>query len=214
VRLLPEARGYYSFGDEEHPFTLAGRVRLGLLFQTHGDDAPIPVRFFSGGNDMRGFSSRRLAPYAVVNPFNCRGQLAIDSLTKGCDQKGDVLPVGGNTLIEWSVELRWNVWRELTIATFVDAGFVRKEGFGLDLFVEMNWAVGIGIRYRTPIGPIRLDLAARLPFGAPLEQYGTNRHDNLVNRGCFLGVAQGHSDVYPGSPESQCAFHLSIGEAF
>ena len=75
-------------------------------------------------------------------------------------------------------------------------------------------ALGIGARYRTPIGPIRLDLAARLPLGAPLQKYTPNALSYATNSGCFLGAFGNGSRDYPGSPEGQCAFHLSIGEAF
>jgi translocation and assembly module TamA len=212
VRVMPEARAYFSFFD--NAFTIAGRARIGLMF-TRSGTAPIPVRFFSGGNEMRGFSGRRLAPFEVVPPTDCSGT-ALDTLIaqRGtCPGQGDVVPVGGNTLIDGSLELRWNVWEALTIATFVDAGYVTAGSFSWQIFTDLNVAVGIGVRYRTPIGPIRLDLAARLPVGAPLEIQGRPL-EHVVNRGCFFGLGAGHSDVYPGSPEGQCTFHLSIGEAW
>jgi len=216
-RVLPEARFYKSFFDRR--FTVAGKVRFGALFTLTGS-APIPVRLFSGGNDMRGFSARRLAPYDVVPRTDC-GYLAIDAPDDAasparqgiCPGDGEVLPVGGNALLDGSIELRWNVWEALTIATFVDAGYVTGTGVNVTLFSSLNVAVGIGIRYRTPIGPIRVDLAARLPIGAPLERAGVLRQHGF-SRGCFFGLGAGPSNVYAGAPEGQCAFHVSVGEAF
>lgn len=211
-RVMPEARKYFGFF--ENKFVIAGRIRTGLLFSLTGADTAIPVRFFSGGNDMRGFSSRRLSPYQVLPNLDCQG-LALDRQGPSCSGVGEVLPVGGNTLLDGSLELRWNVWDALTISTFVDAGWVSSGNLTIDFLRAMNVAVGIGVRYRTPIGPVRLDLAVRLPVGLPLEQVGVVRAgDHASNGGCFLGLGKGASDFYPGSPESQCAFHLSIGEAF
>jgi translocation and assembly module TamA len=213
LRVLPEARGYVSFFRDR--FTLAARARLGILHSLTGADSAIPVRFFSGGNDMRGFSARRLAPFVAAPNDVCTKYLAADALPAGhCPGYGDQLPVGGNTLVDGSIELRWNAWESLTIATFVDAGYVSKAELSVEILRQLNVAVGIGVRYRTPIGPIRLDVAVRLPFGAPLEQYTVSGYPFAVNRGCFLGLGRGGSDVYPGSPEGQCAFHLSVGEAF
>ncbi|MBK7857023.1 MAG: BamA/TamA family outer membrane protein [Archangiaceae bacterium] len=211
-KFVPEGRGYLSFFDNR--FTLAGRVRLGTMFSRAGS-VPIPVRFFSGGNDMRGFSARRLAPYDVVPLTDC-SDLALDAankLTGVCPGNGEVLPVGGNTVFEAQVEFRWNVWELLTIATFMDVGYVTQGAISANLFTALNYAVGIGARLRTPIGPIRIDLAARLPFGAPLERAGVLRQ-HAVSRGCFFGLGAGQTDNYAGSPEGLCAFHVSVGEAF
>jgi translocation and assembly module TamA len=214
LRVLPEARGYVSFFSDR--FTLAARARLGILHSITGADSAIPVRFYSGGNDDRGFSARRLAPFVAAPNNICTRDLGSDALPVGhCPGYGDQLPVGGNTLLDGSIELRWNAWEALTIATFVDVGYVSKEELSVEILRQLNVAVGFGIRYKTPIGPIRLDVAVRLPgIGAPLEQYTVSGYPFAVNRGCFLGLARGGSDVYPGSPEGQCAFHLSVGEAF
>jgi translocation and assembly module TamA len=211
-RFTPEGRYFVSFFDKK--FTIAARARLGVMLTTRGS-APIPVRYFSGGNDMRGFSAQRLAPYDVVPLTNCT-DVALDAATRQtgvCPGNGQVVPVGGNTLLDGSLEFRWNVWEWVTIATFVDTGYVTQGGLSADLFAALNWALGVGARFQTPIGPIRVDLAARLPFGAPLERAGLPRQ-NAVASGCFFGLGAGPSATYPGSPEGLCAFHISVGEAF
>ncbi|HSY40096.1 MAG TPA: hypothetical protein VLA79_11230, partial [Polyangia bacterium] len=82
------------------------------------------------------------------------------------------------------------------------------------------WAVGVGVRYLTPIGPIRLDLARRLPFGTLPALYTSDP---------YTGTISGPSSTYPvdescfgffGShPTTQvsdgaCTLQISIGEAF
>jgi translocation and assembly module TamA len=211
-KFTPEARGYVSFFDKR--FTIAMRARLGLMFTRNGN-APIPVRYFSGGNDMRGFSARRLAPYDVVPRTDCT-ELALDAANHNsgvCPGDGEVLPVGGNTLFDASIEFRWNVLDWLTIATFMDAGYVTGLNLSSALFAALNYAVGIGARVRTPVGPIRVDLATRLPIGAPLERAGVLRQ-NAVGNSCFFVPIHSLGTNYAGSPDGLCAFHISIGEAF
>lgn len=220
--VVPEARGYVSFGKEQR-VTLAGRVRLGTLIAPADQQTPVIARFFSGGSQMRGFSFRRLSPVIPVaesRPYD--GVLSDAGKLPGYPE-----PWGGKGLFEASLELRWNVWGSLTLATFVDIGMVTWRDFAFGnlsyLADNMQYAVGLGLRYRTPIGPIRLDLATRLPIGGANTPRG-NPLFNLPapNRGvlypptggCFgFGASAGNGD-YRGAPEDLCALQLSIGEAF
>jgi len=116
----------------------ATRLLLGSI-QPYGatETAAIPrnVRFFSGGpGSVRGFRLNRLGPL---------------------DSDGD--PVGGNSLIEGSVELRFPIAGQLWGALFVDFGNVFSEPLTYRLN-DLRYAAGPGIRYMTPIGPIRLDI--------------------------------------------------------
>jgi translocation and assembly module TamA len=103
------------------------------------------------------------------------------------------------------------------VALFLDTGFVSPGpfNFGDSSFVLRNalYAVGIGARYLTPVGPIRIDIARRLNVGAPLPLAGPNTLVPVAQPGCF-GLFPTTNPSYPGAPEGQCAFHLSIGEAF
>ncbi len=133
----------------------ATRLVLGSI-QPYGatDTSEIPrnVRFFSGGpGSVRGFRLNRLGP--------------LDS---------DDDPVGGASLIEGSTELRFPIAGQLWGALFLDFGNIFSEPFTYR-FDDLRYAVGPGIRYMTPIGPIRLDIgfildprsnedAARLEF--------------------------------------------------
>ena len=155
VRVLPDVRGYHSFGDEEE-VTVAARLRFGELWTFSGnpDDSAVVTRFYAGGGiSMRGFADRRLAPLLQVPP---PPGVQIDQVT---------VPVGGNGMIDGSLELRYSLTPTLRAAAFVDFGQVRRGRLELGDIPHVLWAVGVGIRWLTPIGPIRVDLARRLPFG-------------------------------------------------
>lgn len=203
LRVQPEARYFVTILDEK--LTLAAKVKLGALYPAGGEalDSPIVARFFSGGgNSMRGFGSRRLSPMAVVEAPRPKGEI-----------NAALIPVGGNGLFESSFEARYAVTGELVVAAFVDAGFVSPESLRASSFRDTLFAVGTGIRYRTPVGPIRLDLAYRPDVGPPLPIYqpsGTTL-TYQTQTGCF-GIGGGAPTA--GSPEGPCSLHVSIGEAF
>ncbi|MDH3599330.1 MAG: outer membrane protein assembly factor BamA [Candidatus Tectomicrobia bacterium] len=114
----------------------ATRLALGSL-QPYGgtDEAPQNVRFFAGGpGSVRGFVINRLGPL---------------------DANGD--PRGGNSLIEGSFELRFPISGNLWGALFLDYGNVFRDSFTYRL-ADLRYAVGPGIRYLTPVGPIRFDI--------------------------------------------------------
>ena len=105
-------------------------------------DLPAAERFFAGGdNTVRGFAQDRLGEPATL------------------DRNG--LPTGGNALVVFNTEVRVPVWRGLVAAAFVDAGNVFQRVSGLDLG-EIRGAAGFGVRYLSPIGPIRVDLGFKL----------------------------------------------------
>jgi outer membrane protein assembly complex protein YaeT len=116
---------------------LGGHLKLGVI-ETFGgssaSDLPVFKRFFSGGNaSVRGFRLDALGPL---------------------DDDKD--PIGGRTLAEASLELRFPIWRALGGVVFADAGQVALGAFELqndDFF----YSTGAGLRYSTPIGPLRLD---------------------------------------------------------
>ncbi len=204
IRVMPEMRYYASFGEEQR-LTLAARLRLGTLQAPGGfEGSSIVTRFFSGGPQMRGFNSRRLAPQVRVGT-----------------KEGETVPVGGNGLFESSLELRYRPLQSLVFAGFYDSGFVGQESlrFGADgLFGDRHYhALGVGLRYLTVVGPIRLDIARRLNIGRALINADPDLPpEKRVFRGepsCF-GLFKGDNQEYAGAPEGLCTFHISIGEAF
>lgn len=214
LRVVPDARAYVSF--LENKLTVAGKVRLGTLI-TRGE-SPIIARFFSGGaNNMRGFGSRRLAPYTVIGrPVNR------DRPIEACfpDDKdvqigrvgcyGEIVPIGGNSMVETSVEARYQAFRSISFAVFLDSGLVKRAQLRPSDLADLHHAVGVGVRLKTPVGPIRVDLATRIA-GPRLELLASEFAHEPQNS-CF-GIGRFRYG-YPGYPEGLCSFHLSIGEAF
>ncbi len=138
LRLLAEGRGFLPLG----PGVLASRLRIGVIdpfAETSPDEVPIVKRFFSGGSTtVRGFEYQRLGPLDV-----------------------DDAPLGGTSLLEASLEWRFPVWRELGGVVFVDAGQVALEPWTWRLH-DVFYSAGVGLRYRTPVGPLRLDFGQLL----------------------------------------------------
>jgi outer membrane protein insertion porin family len=123
------------FWDELDWLVLAGSARGGLIWPFGGvDDVPIQERFFLGGeNTVRSFSE------ATLGPENDEGE-----------------PVGGEAFLNFSGELRFPLFWRFRGAVFGDAGTVQEQAneFGLS---GMRYAVGVGLRLMTPVGPVRLD---------------------------------------------------------
>ena len=117
---------------------VAGRLSIGRIFGASADQVPPDWRFYAGGGgSVRGY------PYQSIGPQTLTGQ-----------------PKGGSNLLETSLELRQRLWGNWGGAIFADTGAVSDLNFP----GTGTWAVGVGagIRYHTPVGPVRLDLATPL----------------------------------------------------
>jgi len=149
ARLYADGRVYQALGEAGR-FALAGRVQLGTAFDGGGNQTPPSYLFFSGGgNTVRG------QPYQSLD---------VDV--------GGGNTTGGHSFLGLSGELRANINDSFGLVGFADAGFISAES----LFAgEGGWqaGAGLGLRYFTPIGPIRLDVA--LPVagdtGAGMQLY-------------------------------------------
>jgi translocation and assembly module TamA len=220
LRILPEARGYVSVGEDDR-ITFAARARMGSLITASGnpDDSAVVTRFYSGGSMwMRGFSVRRLSPMILIQTPGSKDP-----------QSKLALPIGGNGLVEGNVEVRSRFSDALAAAAFVDYGTVTRSRTPLAELHRMMWAVGFGIRYLTPVGPLRADLGFRLPFGRPptlLDEQGNEisylkgmngtylmgpESGANVNNSCF-GIGGNADNLWVR--DGLCSFHISIGEAF
>lgn len=144
-RLLPELRAYWN------PISwlvLAARGRVGFILpfgQRPG--ARIDQRFYLGGvGSVRGWPLRALSPFVRLCPP---------------DQECKDVPIGGNSEFLANLELRFNIWRELDLVAFSDAGDVQP---GIAQLHPAQWMYtsGGGLRYVTPIGAIRLDVGVQL----------------------------------------------------
>jgi outer membrane protein insertion porin family len=130
------------------------------------DDLPASERFFAGGDTtVRGFTLDRLGTPETI------------------DQDG--FPTGGHGLIVLNVEARVPIRGGLGVVGFVDGGNVWRLVSDMD-FAQMRGAAGFGLRYRSPVGPIRVDLGIKL--------------DRRV--------------LPTGERERPTALHISLGQAF
>ncbi len=138
--------------------TLVASLRVGLT-QPFGSTPEVPIseRFFAGGSTtLRGYPQDKAGP---LDPK------AVDPDT------GEPLPLGGNAMIILNFESRIPVTGNVSIAPFYDTGnvFSRISSIRLSSFTHN---LGLGIRYKTPFGPIRLDFGFNLdrPAGIPSHQ--------------------------------------------
>jgi outer membrane protein insertion porin family/translocation and assembly module TamA len=210
-------------------------------------------RFFSGGaNSVRGFGQNRLGPSVLFlenvkelvgtesdENVPCAPQEVMDgscSPTGVSDGEFKVQPRGGTRILEGSVELRFplngSLWEG---ATFLDFGQVwaEEETIGLN---QLEFTPGFGIRFFSPIGPIRVDLAYRFAGAEPLpvvtraiEPYDPAKHSDNDRLKYSEDSASDYAktgDLILLTPKllwdsqvdrwdlSRFQLHLSIGQAF
>jgi outer membrane protein assembly complex protein YaeT len=160
---LGEVRTYLGSGPR---FIWANRVRSGTLAGPAAAEIPFYKRYFVGGStSVRGWGRYQISPLSSA---------------------GD--PVGGRTMMEVSTEVRFGIRGKLSGVAFIDGGNVWLEPWNVQLN-DLRWAVGPGLRYDTPIGPVRVDVGVQL-----------NPIDGLV---------------IEGNPEKRkWRVHFSIGQAF
>ncbi|UCG75003.1 MAG: BamA/TamA family outer membrane protein [Gemmatimonadota bacterium] len=118
-------------------------------------------RFYGGGaNSLRGFRQNLLGPTVLVIDSvtqcgNTALQACADALADTAANEFLQRPKGGNGLIEGSIELRYQLTRQWQLVGFVDWGDVYDDVTTLD---GPSATPGAGVRFSSPIGPIRLDL--------------------------------------------------------
>lgn len=149
--------GQYAYYKPFHSIVFANSVRLGLAKSFDGSFVPTSQLFFSGGGtSLRGFPIDEAGPQRLV-PF-C-GVLTGQS---GCVNIN--VPVGGNQLFILNSEVRFplKIMKALGGVVFYDGGNVYS-AINLNNFVN-NYTntIGVGLRYSTPIGPVRFDIGKNL----------------------------------------------------
>jgi outer membrane protein assembly factor BamA len=128
-------------------------------------DLPAGRRFFSGGStSVRGFQQDRLGVPGVLNE--------------------DGLSNGGNGVIVLNGEVRTQLWTNIAVVGFVDGGNVFARAGDMSAR-DLRGAAGVGLRYRSPLGPLRLDVGFKFD-----------------------------RRIVSGKRERGWEFHLSIGEVF
>jgi outer membrane protein insertion porin family len=119
---------------------LALSARGGIAYGFNDtDELPLVERFFLGGRfSVRGYEQDTLGP-------------------KGADDN----PTGGNAFAMGSVELRTNIGWGVSIVPFLDFGnvWVKVDDFNPS---DIKYTAGLGLRYSTPVGPLRVDYGFKL----------------------------------------------------
>jgi outer membrane protein assembly complex protein YaeT len=133
--LLGQGRLYFPIADRA---VLATRLRAGSIIADSDADVPFSKRYFLGGaSSLRGWGRFQVSPLV------------------------DGLPVGGRTLLESTLELRFPVTGNVSAALFADAGNVWAGSLDAQAN-RLRSDVGVGLRYRTPIGPVGADFGYQL----------------------------------------------------
>ena len=166
---------------------------------------------YSGGaSSNRGFPLRGIAPHGVVpflNPSTASQQIAAKcNPVPGApppDLETCSIPIGGFTLWELSNELRFSISGPFSTVTFCDMSDVSPHPASLR-FDHLHLSCGVGARYETPVGPIRLDIGYRIQ---PLQVIGF-ADDKAAHA---ADSTEGVQPTFLGIP---LALALGIGEAF
>ncbi|MBW3627930.1 MAG: BamA/TamA family outer membrane protein [Gemmatimonadetes bacterium] len=199
------------------------------------------TRFYAGGaRSVRGFAENQLGPRILtVDPIVLVGPQGSDdardaengpACTRASIVSGDCdpnpvssaefnpRPIGGTRLMAMSVEYRRPIWGNFIGAVFVDGARVGDPA--LAELGEARTAVtpGFGVRYRSPIGPVRIDLGIRpaakedLHVVTQVTEDGVNRLVRLKTEKRYDPL-EGHSG-FLAQVTSRLTLHLSLGEAF
>ncbi len=174
-------RGVVRIGGWDPDIVVAGRVGGGVIVPYGAEGGaepsiPFAERLYLGGaNTVRGWGASELGP-------------RVGNLSFGTRQDPNTYPAGGELQLFGNLELRkGGLPFGLTAVAFLDTGAVwaTTEEFAPG---ELQWTAGGGLRYATPVGPVRADFGVRLndppaDWGIPVD-------------------------------ERRWAFHLSLAEAF
>ncbi|MBT3258850.1 MAG: outer membrane protein assembly factor [Deltaproteobacteria bacterium] len=129
---------YYNFNRGDW-IVVAVQAAFGQIFGIDHDKMPADLRFYpGGGGSVRGYA------YQMAGPL-----------------KGNT-PLGGLSMLTGSLELRFKITESIGLVPFVDAGTAYLDTVPDFSEQEMLYGAGLGLRYYTAIGPVRLDVAVPL----------------------------------------------------
>ena len=219
---------------------LAARLRLGIV-QPIGIDVLHPrTRFYAGGSQsVRGYGENQLGPKVLTIPLDtlARKRPACDTTNaltvRQCSPNAQGLrnrdftirPIGGTSLAEANVEYRMPVGRKIEYAVFLDGAIVGGSAIGnlsdsLSLpRYSMAITPGVGFRYKSPVGPIRVDLGYNPRVTEQLPVLTTIRDTSGVEVFVPLSTTRaytsgGTAPGFLGAIFNRLVLHLAIGQAF
>ena len=156
ARLYTDGRVYQQIGER---LTLAARGQVGSVVGADLDDAPADFLFYSGGGGtVRGQSYQSLGIDRVID--------------------GETVSTGGASFVGAQLEARVAATDKLSLVGFYDVGHISESSTPLD-GGDWHAGAGIGLRYNTGIGPIRLDIGT--------EADGEDAGDSVQ---VYIGIGQ------------------------
>lgn len=166
---------------------LATRVQAGTIYFAKQDSLPADIEFYAGGtSSVRAYKRNSLGPKKA---FVVKGEIP------GIPDRVNFVPIGGKAFITFNFELRQQLDKMLKgfgIAAFLDGGQVWTSIRSID-DRKIQYSTGVGIRYETPIGPVRIDFGYKLnPTDYDLE--------------LFPGINE--------KPAKRWRLHINVGQAF
>jgi outer membrane protein assembly complex protein YaeT len=213
VRVLGRNATYHQL---TRSVVLARQTSFGVIAPFHkpaglssADAIPLPERFFGGGTvTLRAFPENQAGPRDIGAPTTPGGP---SSPPTG-------FPLGGNALLFNNIELRFPLLGDnVEGVLFHDAGNIytnvssisfRAKQRSLTDFNYMVHAVGFGVRYRTPVGPVRLDLAYSINPPSFMGFQGTVQQLVLCGNGVSVTCKPVQQSI------SHFQFFFSIGQTF
>jgi outer membrane protein insertion porin family/translocation and assembly module TamA len=214
----------------DFPFVVAGAFRGEYLLPLGKKEIPYPERVFMGGaTSIRGFRQDAVGPYDTL----CTYDLTKKFKSQNADILEDArfseftirpaepaapfhLPHGGTLALQTSAEIRYQWINGITLATFGDAGMLTESLADLDMD-KLRLSAGVGGRYKSPIGPIRMDISFRRLYP---EDFGPNLFVNCLSEDDEHGrVDDLYSSAFPASrgtlerPPFATVFFIAIGES-
>lgn len=183
-----------KYTELNRSLVMATRVRGGAIYTAGQDSLPSDVKYFVGGtNSVRGWSTQFLGPKRIVEIVSSDSKDGVETT----DTTLSYIPVGGRALLNFNVEFRQQLdglLKGFGVAAFLDGGQVWRRTSDINL-EDLQFGIGGGIRYDSPIGPIRIDVGYKVnPNSQDLKQFP--------------------GDIDRGGNLERWDIHFTIGQAF
>ncbi|NQT95685.1 MAG: outer membrane protein assembly factor BamA [Candidatus Omnitrophica bacterium] len=148
---------HHKIYDKKLVLELKGRAGWSEEYD-NTKSVPLYERFFAGGaNTVRGYKERSIGPRdAVTND-----------------------PIGGESMLIGNAELTYPIFKNFKIATFYDIGNVWEKSYGIFKAGDFKSGTGVGVRVKTPIGPISVDAGYPLDEASPGDKKKIRFHFNM-----------------------------------
>lgn len=235
TRLDGEVRAWvplrFSKEQRKLPLVLAGRLHGRWLIPWRGLDDALPypdLAFLGGPNSLRGFRTNQVGAYDSVCSYEGGRPRPPHNNGENYTVDRTYLPKGGALALEAMGELRYDVGGGLSIALFSDVGLLNRRlgdfnqpaaGVAADM---LRYDGGVGLRYATPVGPLRIDLGIRPLFTedrqGPSGYYNCNAIDRLPRAFDLMSSSRNAREALlnPASLNRSVGINLfiAIGEAF